>query len=163
MVVHWLDSLLGMPDAAAIAALARPYASYDAYIWGPDAYLAAVRDALGRLGVPSPRVHVERFLAWRRIPSKKRRWLVAWPQRCRSRWTARRRGCRGAGTRLLDILIGARLDTPYPCRQGICGACACQLTGGEVEMAHNQVLEAADGHILACQAVPLTPDVSVTY
>ncbi len=54
----------------------------------------------------------------------------------------------------------------YSCRQGICGACACQLTGGEVEMAHNEVLEAADiadGYILACQAVPLTPEVGITY
>ncbi len=71
-----------------------------------------------------------------------------------------------AGTRMLDVLIGAGLDAPYSCRQGICGACACQLTGGEVEMAHNEVLEAgdiADGYVLACQAVPLTPAVSISY
>ena len=70
------------------------------------------------------------------------------------------------GARMLDVLIAAGLTAPYSCRQGICGACACQLTGGEVEMAHNEVLEAADladGYILACQAVPLTPDVSITY
>ena len=33
-------------------------------------------------------------------------------------------------------------------------------------MAHNEVLEAADiadGYILACQAVPLTPEVSISY
>ena len=60
----------------------------------------------------------------------------------------------------LDVLIGAGLDAPYSCRQGICGACACQLTVGEMEMAHNEVLEAvdiADGYILACQSVPLSP------
>jgi 3-ketosteroid 9alpha-monooxygenase subunit B len=48
----------------------------------------------------------------------------------------------------------------------VCGACACQLVSGEVAMAHNEVLEAADladGYILACQAVPLTPEVRVTY
>ena len=68
------------------------------------------------------------------------------------------------GTRMLDVLIAAGLDAPYSCRQGICGACACQLVAGEVEMAHNEVLEAADladGYILACQAVPLTPEVRV--
>jgi 3-ketosteroid 9alpha-monooxygenase subunit B len=71
-----------------------------------------------------------------------------------------------AGTRMLDVLIDAGLDAPYSCRQGICGACACQLTGGEAEMAHNEVLEAADidhGYILACQAVPLTREVSISY
>src|SRR5262249_32265083 len=42
-VVHWLDSLLGVPSAAAIAALARPYVALypagEAFICGPDPYL----------------------------------------------------------------------------------------------------------------------------
>jgi 3-ketosteroid 9alpha-monooxygenase subunit B len=169
VVVHWLDSLLGVPSAAAIAALARPYGSFEAFVCGPDPYLALVREALGRLGVPGSRVHVERFLSLADNPFE----VVAaapdgavaatlsvtldgattelpWP----------------AGTRMLDVLIDAGLDAPYSCRQGICGACACQLTGGEVEMAHNEVLEAADladGYILACQAMALSTQVSVTY
>src|SRR5205823_6606894 len=53
VVVHWLDSLLGVPGAAGIAALARPFASFDAYICGPDPYLAVVRSALGQLGLPA--------------------------------------------------------------------------------------------------------------
>src|SRR5512142_2671863 len=63
VVVHWLDSLLGVPSAAALAALARPYAAHEAYICGPDPYLALVREALGQLGVPAQRVHAERFLS----------------------------------------------------------------------------------------------------
>jgi 3-ketosteroid 9alpha-monooxygenase subunit B len=167
LVVHWLDSLLGMPAAPAILALARPYASYDAFICGPDPYLATVRDALGRLGVPGQRVHVERFVSLAENPFEETpaaggmaatlsvtldgaTTLLPW----------------AAGTRMLDVLIDAGLDAPYSCRQGICGACACQLTGGEVEMIHNEVLEAADiadGYILACQAVSLTPEVSIDY
>jgi 3-ketosteroid 9alpha-monooxygenase subunit B len=168
VVVHWLDSLLGVPSAAALAALARPYVSFDAFICGPDPYLAAVREALGRLGVPGARVHVERFLSLAENPFEVApvvvggtaatlsvtldgaTTLLPWP----------------AGTRMLDVLIEAGLDAPYSCRQGICGACACQLTGGEVEMAHNEVLEPADladGYILACQAVSLTPSASIAY
>jgi ferredoxin-NADP reductase len=70
------------------------------------------------------------------------------------------------GSRMLDVLIAAGLTAPHSCRQGICGACACRLVNGEVEMAHNEVLEPADladGYILACQAVPVTADVSITY
>jgi 3-ketosteroid 9alpha-monooxygenase subunit B len=66
---------------------------------------------------------------------------------------------------MLDVLIAAGLAAPYSCRQGICGACTCQLTR-EVEMVHNEVLEdadLADGYVLACQSVPLTPEVRVTY
>ena len=48
------------------------------------------------------------------------------------------------GTRMLDVLLDEGLDAPFSCRQGVCGACACQLTDGEVEMAHNEVLEEAD-------------------
>ena len=56
-------------------------------------------------------------------------------------------------------MIDDGLDAPYSCREGICGACACRLLGGEVEMAHNEVLEAedlAEGYVLACQSVALT-------
>ena len=71
-----------------------------------------------------------------------------------------------AGARMLDVLIDAGLDAPYSCRQGICGACACQLTSGKVEMAHNEVLaedDLAEGYILACQALAQTSGVSITY
>ena len=167
-VAHWLDSVQGPPTAAALAALARPYAGYETFICGPDPYLAVVRDALGRLGVPPRRG------AHRAVP-------VAGREPVRGDRGAGRRAGRhagghpGRGEAGAALATGqpdagradrAGLDAPYSCRQGICGACACQLTGGEVDMAHNEVLEAedlADGYILACQAVPLTESVSITY
>jgi len=166
-VVHWLDSLLGVPSAAALAALARPYAGHDAYICGPDAWVATVREALGQLGVPARRVHVERFLSLADNPFEAQ--AVTGPEATLAVTLedgAAKRLPWPAGVRMLDVLIDAGLDAPYSCRQGICGACACQLTGGEVEMAHNEVLEQADldeGYILACQAVAVTPEVSITY
>jgi 3-ketosteroid 9alpha-monooxygenase subunit B len=166
VVVHWLDSLLGVPTAAALAALARPYASWDCFICGPDPYLAAVRSALGTLGVPGQRVHVERFLSLADNPFE-----VPAPGGMAATLSVTLDGETTSlpwppGARMLDVLIDAGLDAPYSCRQGICGACACQLTSGEVKMAHNEVLEdadLADGYILACQAVPLTPEVSIDY
>jgi len=70
------------------------------------------------------------------------------------------------GQRMLDVMIDAGLDAPYSCREGVCGACACRLVGGEVEMAHNEVLEEADladGYVLACQSIALSDQVSVDY
>lgn len=67
---------------------------------------------------------------------------------------------------MLDVLIDADLDPPYSCREGICGACACRLVTGQVEMAHNEVLEPgdlADGYILACQSVAASAEISVSY
>jgi 3-ketosteroid 9alpha-monooxygenase subunit B len=169
VLLHWLDSLQGIPTVAGLTALARPYATWEPFICGPDPFLAAVRAALGTLGVPAKRVHVERFLSLEENPFEDRpasaegglaatlsveldgaTKVLPWP----------------AGIRMLDVLTDAGLDAPFSCRQGICGACACQLTGGEVQMAHNEVLEdedLADGYILACQAVALTPEVSITY
>jgi 3-ketosteroid 9alpha-monooxygenase subunit B len=168
LALHWLDSLQGPPTAAAMAALARPFASREVFVCGPDLYMAVVRQALAQLGVPAQRIHIERFLSLAENPFEEpqpdadsmaatlevsldgEKRVVAWP----------------AGTRMLDVLIDEGLDAPYSCRQGICGACACQLTAGEVKMAHNEVLEeadVADGYILACQAVPLTESVSVVY
>ena len=166
-VMHWLDSLQGHPAAAGIAALARPYAAWEPYICGPDPYLTVVRAALGQLGVPAKRVRTERFLSLAENPFE---------ETCSDGGMAATLIVELDGTtrvlpwqpgaRMLDVLIAAGLTAPYSCRQGICGACACQLTAGEVEMAHNEVLEAADladGYVLACQSVPLTPEVSITY
>jgi 3-ketosteroid 9alpha-monooxygenase subunit B len=171
VVVHWLDSLLGVPSAAALAALARPYAAQystgEAFICGPDPYLALVREALGQLRVPGGRVHVERFLSLAENPFEARAETGGIAATLEvSLDGATRRLAWPPGTRMLDVLIDQGLDPPFSCRQGVCGACACQLTAGQVEMAHNEVLEdddVADGYILACQATAVTPEVSITY
>jgi 3-ketosteroid 9alpha-monooxygenase subunit B len=168
VVLHWLDVLQGAPDAAALRELARPYAGCDAYICGPDPYMTAARQALSDLGVPGPRVHLERFLSLAENPFEATRaadggvaaelaveidaevHTLSWP----------------AGRRMLDVMIDAGLAASYSCREGICGACACRLVSGKVEMAHNEVLEDSDlaeGLILACQSVAMTPEVSVSY
>ena len=167
LVVHWLDSLQGTPTAAGLAALARPYTGAGAYICGPDPYLAVVREALGQLGVPAKSVHVERFLSLEENPfevTEATGGTAATLEVCLDGET--RRLAWPPGTRMLDVLIDSGLAAPFSCRQGVCGACACQLTAGQVEMAHNEVLEAedvADGYILACQSLALTPEVSITY
>ncbi len=168
VLLHWLDSLHGVPLSTTFAALARPYATWEPFICGPDPFLAVVRAALGTLGVPAKRIRAERFLSLAENPFEDRparagglnatlsvdldgtTKVLPWP----------------SGARMLDVLTDAGLDAPFSCRQGICGACACQLTGGEVQMAHNEVLEdedLADGYILACQAVALTSEVSIAY
>ena len=173
LVVHWLDSVQGPPTAGALAALARPYADHEAFLCGPDPYMKIAREALGKLGVPSKRIHAERFAPLTENPFEDRprqdtpaesdgpaatlevtmdgeRRTLTWP----------------AGARMLDVLIDEGLDAPFSCREGICGACACQVTAGEVKMANNDVLEeedVAEGYVLACQSVPLTETVSITY
>jgi 3-ketosteroid 9alpha-monooxygenase subunit B len=169
LVVHWLDSVQGTPTSAGLQPLLRPFAGYQIFACGPDPYLTVVKDAAAAVGVPPRGVRVERFLSLQDNPFEApapaadgalaAMLSVTLDGQTRSlRWAA--------GTRMLDVLIDAELDPPYSCREGICGACACQLVSGEVEMAHNEVLEDADlaeGLILACQSVALTPEVAVSY
>jgi 3-ketosteroid 9alpha-monooxygenase subunit B len=166
-VVHWLDSVQGPPPAAALAGLARPYAGFEAFVCGPDPYMAAAREALRQLGVPAARVHVERFLSLAENPFEQTRDTGGMAATLQVRLDGQSRTLAWpAGTRMLDVLIDEGLDPPFSCREGICGACACLLTGGEVEMIHNEVLEAEDlaaGYVLACQAVPRTAEVGVEY
>ncbi len=168
VVVHWLDVLQGLPSTEQLVPLVRPFATYQIFASGPDPFLSVVKAAASAVGVPQRGVRVERFLSLQHNPFDAPEPVaggiaatlevtldgasrsLAWP----------------AGTRMLDVLIDAGLDPPFSCREGICGACACQLTCGKVEMASNEVLEdadIADGLVLACQSVALTPDVSVSF
>jgi 3-ketosteroid 9alpha-monooxygenase subunit B len=169
LVVHWLDGLQGLPSGPLLAPLIRPYSGYQIFASGPDPFLSAVREAAGAVGVAPRAVRVERFLSLQHNPFD----AAAAPELAGVAATLRvtldgetRSLGWPAGIRMLDLLIEADLDPPFSCREGICGACACQLTGGKVEMANNEVLDdadLADGYILACQSVALTPEVSVSY
>jgi 3-ketosteroid 9alpha-monooxygenase subunit B len=169
-VVHWLESLQGLPSATALARLASPFTSRQAFICGPGPFMAAAREALEGLKVPAPQVHIEVFKSLDTDPFAAVRiedagdeppatavveldgqtHTVSWPRRAK----------------LLDVLLDAGLDAPFSCREGHCGACATTLRSGKVSMEVNDVLEQQDlddGLILACQSHPETDSVEVTY
>ncbi|HZN73458.1 MAG TPA: ferredoxin--NADP reductase [Micromonosporaceae bacterium] len=164
-VAHWLDTVHGPPTVDRMKELIREYARRDAFVCGPDPYMTVVCQALHQLGTPGRQVHVERFttpeppasapapgnrVATVEVELDGATHRLPWP----------------ASVRLLDVLIDAGLNPPFSCRQGICGACACRIVRGTVELVHNEVLEDedfADGYTLACQALPRSDTVSVTY
>jgi 3-ketosteroid 9alpha-monooxygenase subunit B len=162
-VVHWFDARQGPPNAAALAGLLQPYAGRDAYVCGPEPFLAVACAALADLGVDESGIHVERFdFVADDPPADDARVVTAEVeldgQTHRLPWPVT--------SRLLDVIIGAGLNPPYSCRQGNCGACACRIVRGEVDLVHNEVLEEedfAEGYILACQALPRSDVVAVTY
>jgi 3-ketosteroid 9alpha-monooxygenase subunit B len=170
-VVHWLESLQGLPSANALAQLAAPFTDRQAFICGPGPFMAAAREALETLKVPAAQLHLEVFksldsdpFAAVKIEEDDRdqgpasavveldgqTHTVSWPRKAK----------------LLDVLLDAGLDAPFSCREGHCGACATTLRNGKVTMEVNDVLEQQDldeGLILACQAHPETDSVEVTY
>jgi 3-ketosteroid 9alpha-monooxygenase subunit B len=165
VVVHWLESVQGLPTVPQLAALARP--CEEAFVCGPGPFMDAAKAAARQAGVE--RIHVERFVSLSSNPFEE---AVATSDESpdatveveldgehhRFPWPAR--------TRLLDLLLDEGLDAPFSCREGACSACACRLVQGEVKMLHNDVLDEqdlADGYVLACQAVPVTDTVKITY
>ncbi|GAC1399016.1 MAG: ferredoxin--NADP reductase [Mycobacterium sp.] len=173
-VVHWLETVQGLPSAAALAALAAPYIGRDAYICGPGPFMAAAEEALKNSGAPADKIHIEVFKSLESDPFARvvvgaddsddsaegpatvivtldgERHEVRWPR----------------SAKLLDVLLDKGLDAPFSCREGHCGACAVLKKIGDVEMEVNDVLEQSDlddGLILGCQARPRSDSVEVTY
>jgi 3-ketosteroid 9alpha-monooxygenase subunit B len=172
VVVHWLESVQGLPDVSQLRGLASAYTSHEAFLCGPAPFMAAVREALGQLGVPRDRVHVEKFTSLTGNPFED---VVAEEEPASDEAPASLTVSLDGSTRtmswprqrkLLDRLLDEGMDAPYSCREGQCSACACRVVSGEVKMLHNEVLDAedmADGIVLACQSLPVTDEVSISY
>jgi 3-ketosteroid 9alpha-monooxygenase subunit B len=157
-VTHWLDSERGAPDATALAALVAADAGREAYVCGPEPFVAVACDALQLAGVPEGLVRVERFDMDQETSMDATLEVEIDGQTHRLPWPA--------GRRLLDVIIEAGLNPPFSCRQGHCGSCALRLLRGKVDLVNNEVLEQEDfdeGYTLACQALARSDEVSVTY
>jgi 3-ketosteroid 9alpha-monooxygenase subunit B len=168
-VVHWLETLQGLPTAQLLGAALAPYAGRDAYLCGPRPLMDAAEQALRAAGART--VSREKYFSladdvFEREP-------VAAEAGADAAHTAgvtldgeRREVGWAAGVPLLDTLLAAGIDAPYSCREGACSACCCRVLSGEVKMLRNEVLDeedVADGYVLACQTVPLSARVEIGY
>ncbi|MGW1508547.1 2Fe-2S iron-sulfur cluster-binding protein [Streptomyces sp. NPDC002394] len=171
LVIHWLESLQGLPVVEPLAAALAPYADREAFVCGPQPLMDAVEQALRTLGASGDRIHRERFFslgadvfdapavpvdaageggATAEVELDGETRTVAWP----------------STAPLLDVLLAAGVDAPYSCREGACSACTCRVVAGEVKMLRNEVLDdqdIAEGYVLACQALPLGDRIEITY
>lgn len=165
-VLHWLESVQGLPTEAGLRALTAQYRDREAFLCGPGPFMDLASTVLNGHGVES--ITVERFTSLTGDPFAVVAVDESGPastveveldgQTRTLRWPRE--------NALLDVLLAAGLDAPFSCREGACSACACVLVSGEVDLAHNEVLDdrdLADGLILACQARPRTDQVKVTY
>lgn len=184
VVVHWLESVQGLPTGEHMKAFAAHFSAYDAFVCGPGPFMSGVTQALKDLGFPRERRHQEKFVslggnpfgdevedveeadeADDGTPATAARTAPAtvvgeldgqafefddWP----------------ADKPLLDHLLRKGIQAPFSCREGNCSACACRIVEGEVEMMRNEVLDdddLADGIRLACQSLPVSDTVRVSY
>lgn len=159
-VVRHLDDRGGFLDADGVRAFVGADTDGDAYVCGPEPFMALVEGAL-----PGPgQVFGERFGGG---PPK------------RAAVTATAEGTvtihlggktatvpKRENETLLESARRAGLYPPFNCEAGNCATCMGRLTEGKVTMRVNDALtddEVEEGYVLTCQSVPETPSVTVVY
>ncbi|MEL4181137.1 ferredoxin--NADP reductase [Roseateles sp. PN1] len=177
-VIHWLDSVQGVPSVAQLAELAKASCTNgrQAFICGPAPFMDAAVAALQAIEMPSDLVHVERFaslpdeqvVAANAAAAQAELLPDAVPQ---ARLGLRLDGvdheliCQGSET-ILDAALAAGLNPPYACQAGMCASCMCQVIEGSVHMRLNESLDKKDqakGWVLSCQAVPTSERLRVKF
>ncbi|HKT62791.1 MAG TPA: ferredoxin--NADP reductase [Burkholderia sp.] len=176
-VIHWLDSVQGVPQQRHLEELARPFSQQETFICGPALFMEHALAAMLGLGLPRARVHVERFASLPDAPAP------ADPAASAGTATSAAATGDGAtietvldgeafafdstpGETLLDAMLRAGLPAPNSCRMGQCGACMCRVERGEVALDSNHVLddeEVAAGWTLACCARPASDALRVVF
>ena len=61
VVVHWLESVQGLPTQEQLRAFAAYFTSWTSFVCGPPPFMRAVTAALKELGFPRERRHQEKF------------------------------------------------------------------------------------------------------
>lgn len=167
----------GRLDEAKVAELLRTVVPADgideAFICGPEGMIEATERALKAAGVPSERIHSERFFSSAPVfiaqNSGLKRSADVFPSQVELDVVLDGKTHRfgmGRDDHVLDIGLEGGLDLPYSCRGGVCCTCRAKLVEGKVHMERNFTLEQWEvdkGFILTCQAKPLTDKVTVSF
>jgi len=172
-VLHWLDSVQGVPSVAQLAELARPWREAEAFICGPGPFMDAAQAALRAIDMPPDAIHVERFAS---LPDEEEAAAQRTPcneaagiehSELEITLDGREHCVAASGSEsVLDAALRAGLAIPYSCREGFCASCRCQVIDGEVRLRQNDALDDRDlarGWTLACQAVPLSPRLRIRF
>ncbi|TAH46674.1 MAG: ferredoxin--NADP reductase [Betaproteobacteria bacterium] len=173
-IIHWLDSVQGVPSVVQLAELARPLSHAQAFICGPGPFMDAMVSALGRAGMDGDRVHVERFVS---LPDEEDVAAInaaAPPPAARVECATVDIELDGethtlsvAGDEtLLEAALKAGINAPHSCQAGMCASCMCQVLEGEVHLRHNEVLDDKDlakRWTLSCQALPTSERIRVRF
>jgi 3-ketosteroid 9alpha-monooxygenase subunit B len=174
VVVHWLESVQGLPTQEQLKAFTEPFTAYDAFICGPPPFMKLTIAALRELDFPRERRHQEKFISLGGNPfgdvaeqAEAEHELEEADSDADFEGDAPvQQGPEGPEgsvhleveldgetysyddwaptTKLLEHLESKGVRAPYSCREGECSACAVRLLEGEVKMLNNDVLDDED-------------------
>jgi ferredoxin-NADP reductase len=153
-------------DRHAITALGLP-TDATAYLCGPTAFMADMRDALASAGLDPAHIHSELFGALPPInpgvvgaPPPVRPHAPGGPPGAGPRITFARSGLSvnwspGFHT-LLELAEACDVPTRYSCRSGVCHTCETAVIEGTTDYLEPPLDEPTDGTVLVCTATPHT-------
>ena len=161
-VVHWLESVQGLPTLEQLRAFAADYLERDAFVCGPAPFMKMTTAALKELDFPRARRHQEKFVSLGGNPFGDVSPVVevAEPPAPAATTAGVEESSAGdvrvtpdadpvrleveldgekhvfddwdRSTTLLEHLESRGVKAPYSCREGECSACAVRLIEGEV-------------------------------
>ncbi|MGA5519195.1 2Fe-2S iron-sulfur cluster-binding protein [Streptomyces pseudogriseolus] len=150
---------------------ARPGPGTRFALCGPYGLVETVRDTLTSWGAPAEAVRFELFSA-AGTPASPEPATPPDRQGRHSRITAVLGGRTSVVTMrpedrvALDAVLRHRPETPYSCRDGVCGSCRAKVVSGAVTLGSQYALDARDldaGYTLACRARPRTDDLTLDF
>ncbi|MFF5141537.1 2Fe-2S iron-sulfur cluster-binding protein [Streptomyces sp. NPDC013157] len=162
-VLRHLDADRGFLDPAAVREFVGPDGAADAYVCGPEPFMALVESAL-----PGPgRIFSERFGGDAPTPVPDGTAPAADTGTVTIQLGTRRVSVRKhPNETLLQTARRAGLTPPSSCEAGNCATCMARLTEGSATMRVNDALteeEVAEGYVLTCQGIPDAGSVTVHY
>jgi ferredoxin-NADP reductase/MOSC domain-containing protein YiiM len=153
----------GRLTAGRLGALGIPAAA-DAYICGPTAFMAGLRDALTSLGIAAGRIRTELFAALPAInpgvaaQGRPAPHPPAGPPGTGPLITFTRSGLSvpydAARRSVLDLADACDVPTRWSCRTGVCHTCVTPLMSGDIGYSPEPLEPAPSGEILICCAQP---------
>lgn len=152
-----------------ICSFASRHHGADAYLCGPEGYMAFVRSALLVEGFPEGSVLEEHFARRGEVTSSEQPLssidakAVSITIVCDGK---RQEIQSDPGQVLLETMLSSGLTVPHSCKEGHCGACMVRLINGEVERLSSSALSRRDrlkGLILACRSKPASAELELSY
>lgn len=173
-VIYVYDSVHGFLTKDMVKEVTSSHQGGEFFICGPGPFMDTVEGALLEQGEDKARIHVERFASPADPDEVAAREAEAIAAAGDSTVTSIQIELDGeshdiayaAGETVLTSMLNAGLDAPYSCEEGMCGACMCEIEGGEHQLAINEVLsdeEIEEGWTLACQCRPVSGDIKVKF
>lgn len=173
VLIHWIETLQGLPSADQLANIVAPYVGHDAFMCGPTPFMDTIHKALADAGMPRTQVHAEVFNSLAGDPFRDAEVVEVTDEEAADAATVEVEldGETHSMTwprkqTLVDIMLAKGIDVPYSCQEGECGSCACTILEGKVEMENSEILDPEDiesGYILGCQARPITDHLKIEF